>query len=211
MSEFELNISGIFSKILLLLLVGILAWAYQVIRPPPPKICGSPDGPPVTASRIKLRDGRHLAYKEHGVTRDLAKFKIIVVHGFRACRHNPSVANHLSPVLSACLSYCYYSASFWSLSTWCLSDWYCLIHWWVVPGNCQRIRGLPCVIWQTRLWREWSSSKTNIEKFSFRYWRTCRSTGTWIQILCNWLFHGGRVDLELSQVHSSQVLFSWAL
>uniref|UniRef100_A0A2C9V8D5 AB hydrolase-1 domain-containing protein n=1 Tax=Manihot esculenta TaxID=3983 RepID=A0A2C9V8D5_MANES len=88
---------GIFSKILLLLLVGILAWAYQVIRPPPPKICGSPDGPPVTASRIKLRDGRHLAYKEHGVTRDLAKFKIIVVHGFRACRHNPSVANHLSP------------------------------------------------------------------------------------------------------------------
>ncbi|KAE8718958.1 germin-like protein subfamily 3 member 2-like [Hibiscus syriacus] len=42
--------------------------------PPPPKTCGSPDGPPVSASRIKLKDGRHLAYKEHGVPRDAAKY-----------------------------------------------------------------------------------------------------------------------------------------
>ncbi|KAF2292891.1 hypothetical protein GH714_029655 [Hevea brasiliensis] len=68
----------------------------EAIRPPPPKTCGSPGGPPITAPRIKLRDGRHLAYKEHGVSKDVAKFKIIVVHGFNACRHNPAVANHLS-------------------------------------------------------------------------------------------------------------------
>ncbi|XVF76222.1 hypothetical protein PTKIN_Ptkin13bG0248900 [Pterospermum kingtungense] len=80
--------SGIFTKILLVLSVGILAWAYQAIQPPPPKTCGSPDGPPVTASRIKLRDGRYLAYKEHGVPRDAAKYKIVEAHGFDSCRHD---------------------------------------------------------------------------------------------------------------------------
>ncbi|XP_039031091.1 uncharacterized protein LOC120165702 [Hibiscus syriacus] len=78
--------SGLFTKLLLVLSVGALAWAYQAIQPPPPKLCGSPDGPPVTASRIKLRDGRHLAYEEHGVPRDAAKYKIIQVHGFYSRR-----------------------------------------------------------------------------------------------------------------------------
>ncbi|KAK1375764.1 AB hydrolase-1 domain-containing protein [Heracleum sosnowskyi] len=40
--------------------------------------------PSVTASRIKLRD---LAYKEHGVPKDTAKYKIVYVHGFTSCRH----------------------------------------------------------------------------------------------------------------------------
>ncbi|XP_065620390.1 uncharacterized protein LOC112037297 [Quercus suber] len=46
-----------------ILLMGLLAIgrAYRAIRPPPPKICGSPGGPPITAPRIKLRDGRNLA------------------------------------------------------------------------------------------------------------------------------------------------------
>ncbi|XP_039066150.1 uncharacterized protein LOC120211736 [Hibiscus syriacus] len=65
--------------------------------PPPPKTCGSPDGPPVSASRIKLKDGRHLAYKEHGVPRDAAKYIIVYVHGFDSCRHDAVVANTLSP------------------------------------------------------------------------------------------------------------------
>ncbi|RWR97141.1 Alpha/beta-Hydrolases superfamily protein [Cinnamomum micranthum f. kanehirae] len=64
------------------------AWAYQAIQPPAPKICGSPNGPPVTAPRISLRDGRHLAYKEHGVPKDISKFKIIYVHGIDCCRHD---------------------------------------------------------------------------------------------------------------------------
>ncbi|KAJ1419541.1 Alpha/Beta hydrolase fold [Sesbania bispinosa] len=89
--------SGMLRTTLVVLLIGFLAWAYQVIRPPPPKICGSADGPPITAARIKLRDGRHLAYKEHGVAKDAAKYKIIYVHGFDGCRHDAVVAETLSP------------------------------------------------------------------------------------------------------------------
>ncbi|KAE9590834.1 putative alpha/Beta hydrolase [Lupinus albus] len=65
--------------------IGFAAWAYQALRPPPPKICGSPDGPPVTAPRIKLRDGRNLAYQEFGVPKDAAKYKIISIQGFASC------------------------------------------------------------------------------------------------------------------------------
>ncbi|CAI0420446.1 unnamed protein product, partial [Linum tenue] len=69
--------------ITVILLIGLLtSAAYQAFRPPPPKICGTPGGPPVTAPRIKLRDGRHLAYKEHGLPKDVAKHKIVFVHGF---------------------------------------------------------------------------------------------------------------------------------
>ncbi|OMO68307.1 hypothetical protein COLO4_29764 [Corchorus olitorius] len=92
-------LQGIFPKILLVLFVGISAWAYQAIQPSPPMTCGSPDGPPVTAARIKLKDGRHLAYKEYGVPRDAAKYKIVFVHGFDSCRHDTVVAENLSPEL----------------------------------------------------------------------------------------------------------------
>lgn len=94
-----LSNSGIVTAMLAVLIVGISALAYQVIQPPPPKTCGSPGGPAVTAPRIKLGDGRHLAYKEHGVPKDNAKYKIFFVHGFDSCRHDSAVANFLSPVL----------------------------------------------------------------------------------------------------------------
>lgn len=92
-------ISGAFAKILLVVLIGLLAWGYQATRPPPPKTCGSPDGPPVTAPRIKLSDGRHLAYKETGVPRDNAKYKIVYIHGYDGCRHDVPI-NILSQVTS---------------------------------------------------------------------------------------------------------------
>ncbi|KAJ7974895.1 Alpha/beta-Hydrolases superfamily protein [Quillaja saponaria] len=85
--------------ITVVLLIALLAWAYQVTRPPPPKICGTPSGPPVTAPRIKLRDGRHLAYKEYGVLKEVAKHKIVYVHGFGSCRHDSMIATNLSPEL----------------------------------------------------------------------------------------------------------------
>lgn len=88
--------------------MGILAWAYQAIQPLPPKTCGSPDGPPVTASRIKLKDGRYLAYKEHGVPRDAAKYKMVFIHGFDCCRHDAIVADALSPVLICLFIFLYY-------------------------------------------------------------------------------------------------------
>ncbi|XP_038904919.1 uncharacterized protein LOC120091130 isoform X2 [Benincasa hispida] len=88
--------AGLLRNIAVLLFFGFLAWGYQAIQPPAPKICGSPEGPPITAPRIKLRDGRYLAYKEHGVPKDSAKYKIIYVHSFRSCRHNAIVANTIS-------------------------------------------------------------------------------------------------------------------
>ncbi|XP_019224077.1 PREDICTED: uncharacterized protein LOC109205782 [Nicotiana attenuata] len=62
---------------------GVFGWAYlALIKPPPPKICGSLNGPPVTSPRIQLKDGRYLAYKERGIAKENAKYKIIIVHGF---------------------------------------------------------------------------------------------------------------------------------
>ncbi|KAG8376701.1 hypothetical protein BUALT_Bualt09G0091300 [Buddleja alternifolia] len=89
---------GMFKSVLLVGLMGFLAWAYQATKPPPPKICGSTDGPPVTASRIQLKDGRYLAYQEYGVPKDIAKHKIVFVHGFDSCRHDVSaITSYLSP------------------------------------------------------------------------------------------------------------------
>lgn len=77
---------------MVVLLIGFLAWAHQSFRPPPPRICGSLGGPPITGPRIKLRDGRHLAYKEHGVPKETAKYKVILVHGFSSSRHDAALA-----------------------------------------------------------------------------------------------------------------------
>nr|GME16499.1 Lysophospholipase BODYGUARD 2 precursor [Ipomoea batatas] len=91
--------SGLLRKVLAICCVGFLAWAYREITPPPPITCGSQYGPPVTAHRIKLSDGRHLAYKEHGVPRNRASYKIVFVHCFDCCRHDIAVAVTLSPNL----------------------------------------------------------------------------------------------------------------
>lgn len=79
---------GMLKAVSLILLVGFVAWAYQAIQPPPPKICGSPGGPSVKGTRIMLKDGRHLAYKEYGVSKDKANYKVVFVHGFGSCRHD---------------------------------------------------------------------------------------------------------------------------
>jgi hypothetical protein len=73
--------------VLVILLMALLAWACQAIRPPHPRICGSPSGPPVTALRIKLRDGRHLAYKEHGVSKEVARFNVIYIHALQKYKY----------------------------------------------------------------------------------------------------------------------------
>lgn len=83
-----MNHAGILKKVVLVGFVGFLAWAYQATRPIPPNTCGSENGPPITAPRIQLKDGRYLAYKEYGVSKDVAKYKIVFVHGFDQCRHD---------------------------------------------------------------------------------------------------------------------------
>ena len=63
------------------------------------------DHPSRTAPRKKLRDGRNFAYKERGVPAQVAKYKIIFVHGLSACRHSPVILKSLPQVL-----YCVHSA-----------------------------------------------------------------------------------------------------
>ncbi|CAN1832333.1 hypothetical protein LINPERHAP1_LOCUS33445 [Linum perenne] len=74
--------SMFFVPVAVALTVGALGWVYQnLLRVPNPRICGSPGGPPITSPRVKLDDGRHLAYKEIGVSKEVAKHKIIMIHG----------------------------------------------------------------------------------------------------------------------------------
>lgn len=40
----------------------------------------------IVANKIRLPDGRHIAYEERGVSRDVAKRNILVLHGFLSCR-----------------------------------------------------------------------------------------------------------------------------
>lgn len=80
--------TGSFKKLAAVLLVCLAAWSYPAFRPPPPKTCGSPNGPSVTATRIKLKDDRHLAYLESGVAKEKANYKIIFVHGFGGSRYD---------------------------------------------------------------------------------------------------------------------------
>lgn len=71
-----------FGVVVAVVVVGIVAYGYKSAKPPPPKICGSPNGPPITSPRMKLSDGRHLSYKEKGVLKETAKYKVVLVHGF---------------------------------------------------------------------------------------------------------------------------------
>ncbi|KAM0005467.1 putative alpha/Beta hydrolase [Helianthus debilis subsp. tardiflorus] len=87
----------IFLKFLLVFFTGFLAWAYQAACPPAPNKVGPPDGLPVTSPRIKLRDRRYLSYKEFGVPKESAKYKIIYVHGFDSFKHYALIATSASP------------------------------------------------------------------------------------------------------------------
>lgn len=88
---------GMLKEVTVILFLGLAVWAYQATQPPPPKICGTLGGPPITAPRMKLRDGRHLSYKEHGVSKETAKAKIILVHGFASTKHD--IMSMTEPVL----------------------------------------------------------------------------------------------------------------
>lgn len=80
--------AGIGMKLVIAAALVILpgSWFYAAIQPPPGRPCGSEGGPPVTATRIRLRDGRHLAYAKTGVPNEKARFKIIFCHGFSSSR-----------------------------------------------------------------------------------------------------------------------------
>jgi hypothetical protein len=74
------------SKVALASTVALLGWAYKATRPPAPAILGAPGGPPVTSPRVRLKDGRHLAYMEAGVHKENARYKVIFIHGFASTK-----------------------------------------------------------------------------------------------------------------------------
>ncbi|KAL6641327.1 hypothetical protein ACP70R_019508 [Stipagrostis hirtigluma subsp. patula] len=68
---------------------SVASWLYRralVLAPPAPRVCGAEGGPPVTAPRVRLRDGRHLAYCETGVAREEARVRVVFSHGFTGSR-----------------------------------------------------------------------------------------------------------------------------
>ncbi len=89
--KFFLGVAGILVWSVLLLLVAVAATlVFKSITPPPPKLLNSssPDGLTVTAPRVRMRDGRFLAYKERGVPREMAQYHVISVHGYGRSRHD---------------------------------------------------------------------------------------------------------------------------
>ncbi|XP_038894586.1 uncharacterized protein LOC120083104 [Benincasa hispida] len=85
-------------------LVGIVGWVYVALKPPASKICGTPKGPPITSPRVKLNDGRHLAYKEFGVPKEMAQHKIILSHGYDTSKHmHIALSQELMEELNACI------------------------------------------------------------------------------------------------------------
>lgn len=90
--HYTLHFSAMSWKIIVVLLIAFLAWAHQALCPPAARLCGSSGGPPIEGPRIKLRDGRHLAYLEHGVSREKASYKIILVHGFGSNKYEAHMA-----------------------------------------------------------------------------------------------------------------------
>ncbi|KAJ3671333.1 hypothetical protein LUZ60_007412 [Juncus effusus] len=81
-------------RIGIVVLIALLGWGLKLAtQPPPPKLCGSPDGPPVTSPRIRLSDGRFLAYKEWGVPKEKATYKLILCHAFDSTKDFPFPAS----------------------------------------------------------------------------------------------------------------------
>lgn len=67
--------------LLLVVVVGLIAYyVYKSIKPPPP--IPLPENVSEICPRIKLNDGRYLAYRELGLPKDKAKNKIIILHGY---------------------------------------------------------------------------------------------------------------------------------
>lgn len=91
-------------KLAVAVLGGLLGFIYVALKAPPPKVCGSPGGPPVTSPRVRLADGRHLAYKEAGVSKENAKFKLIFIHGFASSKDIHLPISRVILVLMFCMS-----------------------------------------------------------------------------------------------------------
>lgn len=78
---------------------ALIIWVVHraLLKPPPAKKCGFPNGPAMTSPRVQLHDGRYLAYRELGVSKEEAQFKVIICHGLDSCK---DMELHISQVLN---------------------------------------------------------------------------------------------------------------
>ena len=81
------------SRIARVLLPCIFGMVYQAKRLSPPPLAELADDAIVISPRIRLSDGRYLAYREMGVPKDKAVYKVIIVHGFGSSKE----MNFLAP------------------------------------------------------------------------------------------------------------------
>jgi hypothetical protein len=67
-----------------------LAWVvYKAMEPPSAAVLTAVEQKPnSSAPRVRLSDGRFLAYNEAGVPKDKARYKVVLVHGFGRSRHD---------------------------------------------------------------------------------------------------------------------------
>lgn len=113
--------SGMVSRTATVLLIGLLGVLFLATKLPPPHGTALPDDPPVTSPRIRLSDGRFLAYKEMGVPKNRSNYRIIIVHGFGSSKEMNFLAPQVlisMPFLSLLFySYCWISTFLpnWSL------------------------------------------------------------------------------------------------
>ena len=105
---FQVYITVMMILVIVAFLVCLVSYVYRSLKPPPPRICGVPHGPPVTSPRIRLSDGRFLAYRESGVDRASANYKIIVVHGFNSSKDMEFPISKVLPdtVFNSCTAIC---------------------------------------------------------------------------------------------------------
>lgn len=81
------------SKTAVVLIGFFLEMVYQATQQPALQSNQYPDNPPANSPRIRLGDGRRLAYREEGVPKNKAKYRIIIVHGFGSSKE----MNFLAP------------------------------------------------------------------------------------------------------------------
>ncbi|KAL9225039.1 hypothetical protein vseg_001011 [Gypsophila vaccaria] len=94
-------------KVAVILCAALVAtWIFLCNLPLLPRLCGFPEGLPITSPRIKLRDGRYLAYEELGVPRKNAKHKIVYLHGFANSKRNVVIADRLPKAIFEELDVC---------------------------------------------------------------------------------------------------------
>ncbi|XP_048325124.1 uncharacterized protein LOC107409763 isoform X2 [Ziziphus jujuba] len=86
---------GMISRTGFVLLMGLMGMFYFATQLPPPKEISEADDdlPVITSTRIRLSDGRYLAYTERGVPKFKSNHKIVLVHGFGSSKE----MNFLAP------------------------------------------------------------------------------------------------------------------